>query len=80
MPSMYSLSPWPVAAPVFGAHVRSQVHACGVEPAEEGLSGFILALHVIDSAVGGLVVDRFHSLLRQGPGVLDGLFPDLAEA
>ena len=79
MPSMYSLSPCCVLAAVLGADVRAQVHARGVEPAEERLPG-LLPLHVVDRGGGGLIVDRLHPLLGERAGVLDGLLADLAEA
>ena len=69
-----------VAAAVLGADVRAEVHARGVEPAEERFAGVFLPLHVVDGRGGGLVVDRLHPLLGQGPGVLDGLLADLAKA
>ena len=47
---------------------------------KKGLPAFVLAPHELNRAVGGLVVDRFHPLLGQGAGVLDGLLPDFAEA
>ena len=53
-----------VAPTVFGTDVRSQVHAGGVEPAEERLARFALTLHELDCAFGSLVVDRLHSLFR----------------
>ena len=51
-----------------------------VEPAEERLARGVLPLHEVDRRGGGLVVDRFHPLLGQRAGVLDGLLADLAEA
>ena len=77
---MYSLSPCCVAAAVLGAHVRAQVHARRVEPAEERLAGRLLPLHEVDGRGGGLVVDRLHALLGERAGVLDRLLADLAEA
>ena len=50
-----------------------------VEPAEERLACALLPLHEVDGRGGGLVVDRFHPLLGQRAGVLDGLLADLAE-
>ena len=69
-----------VAAAMFGANVRSQVHAGRIEPAEERLARGVLALHVVDGGGRGLVVDRLHALLGQRAGILDGLLADLAEA
>ena len=80
MPSMYSLSPCCVAAAMLGAHVRAQVHARGVEPAEERLARGLLPLHEVDGRGGRFVVDRLHPLLGQRAGVLDRLLADLAEA
>ena len=77
---MYSLSPCCVLAAVLGSHVRAQVHARAVQPAEERLAGGLLPLHVVDGGGGGLVVDRLHPLLRERAGVFDRLLADLAEA
>jgi hypothetical protein len=38
-----------------------------------------LPLHEIDGARRRIVVDRFHPLLRQRPGILHDLFANLAE-
>ena len=54
-----------VAATVLGADMGAQMHARRVEPAEEGLAGLVLALHVLDGRGGGLVVDRFHPFLGE---------------
>ena len=68
-----------VAATVLGADMGAQMHARRVKPAEEGLAGLLLTLHIVDGRGGGLVVDRFHPFLRERAGVLDGLFADLAK-
>ena len=69
-----------VAAAMIGANVGSQVHARGIEPAEERLARGLLPLHVVDGRGRCLVVDRLHALLGQRARVLDGLLADLAEA
>ena len=56
------------------------MHACTVEPAEERLAGGLLSFHEVDGCGRGLVVDGFHPLLGQRPGIFDGLLADLAEA
>ena len=68
-----------VAAAMLRPHVRAQVHARAVPPAEERLARGVLPLHVVDRGGGGFVVDRLHPLLGQRAGVLDRLLADLAE-
>ena len=68
------------AAFVIRPHVRVEVHARAVPPAEERLVGLRLPLDEVDRRVGGLVVDRLHPLFRERAGVLDRLLADLAEA
>ena len=60
--------------------VGAQVHVGGVDPAEERLAGFVLAL---DEVLGGsdeLVVAGLHALLGQRAGVLDLLLAHPAPA
>ena len=47
---------------------------------KNGLSAFVASLHEIDRVCGDFLVNRFHALLGQRAGVLDGLFADLAES
>src|SRR5882757_1999330 len=61
-------------------NVSSQVHAGGVEPAEEWLVGLHLPSHVVDRRGRRLVVNLLHAFLGQRAGVLDRLLTDLAEA
>ena len=61
-------------------HMRAEVHAGGVEPAEERRVRPRLTLHEIDGGGRRLVVDRLHPLLGQRAGVLDGLPADSAPA
>ena len=70
MPSVYSSLP---GMAVLLLHVGAEVHAGAVPPAEEGLTGLVLAL---DEVLGGgerFLVDGLHALLGQRAGVLDGL-------
>ena len=53
--------------------VRAKMHVCHVHPDEEGSARLVLALDEIRARPRGLVVDRFHALLGQRPGVLDAL-------
>ena len=69
-----------IATAMIGTNMGTQMHARRVEPAEERLAGGLLPLHVVDGRGRGLVVDRFHALLGQRTGILDGLLADLAEA
>ncbi|MNQ52227.1 hypothetical protein D3C85_662330 [compost metagenome] len=51
--------------------VSPDVHACAVEPDEEG---FVSLVRLVDEVLGSLhqfVVDGFHTLARQGAGVFD---------
>src|SRR4051812_18817645 len=77
MPSTFAVAVGETAA-MLGPHVGAQVHARRVEPDEERLARRLLPLHVVDGRGRGFVVDRLHALLRQRPGVLDGLLADLA--
>ena len=41
--------------------------------------GLLGALHEVDRVGGDFLVNRFHALLGQRAGILDGLLADLAE-
>src|SRR5215216_7262235 len=58
-------------APTLGLGVRAEVHVGGVEPHEERCAGLLLAIDKAERRFEELVVDRFHTLLGQRPGVLD---------
>src|SRR5689334_22589467 len=51
------------------AHVREQMHARGVHPAEEGPIGPSLPLHEIDGGIRSLVVNCFHPLASERTGI-----------
>src|SRR5262249_51461821 len=50
--------------------MRPHVHPGGVEPHEERLALAYRSLHELHRTADELVVDRFHPLARQRPGVL----------
>jgi len=60
--------------------VSVDVHARRIEPTEERLPGFVLSVDEIDRGVEKFLVDRFHPLLGQRAGVIDGLLADAAKA
>ena len=72
MPSAYSVRAVnPGGLAVVSPDVGPEVHACAVEPAKERLAGLDLTLDEIQGGSRRLVVDGFHALPRQRPGVLD---------
>ena len=56
--------------------VGVKVHVGEVAPDEERRAGRVLPLDEVDGGIGDVVVDGFHPLLVQRPGVLDGLLAD----
>ena len=58
---------------VLGGRVGAEMHAGGVVPEEERLLRLVLLVDEFQRALRDFVVDRFHPLLRQRAGVLDGL-------
>ena len=52
-------------------YVRAEMHTGTVPPDEPGFAGRMLAIDEIERSRDGLVVHRFHALLRQRTGVLD---------
>ena len=54
-------------------HVRAEVHARAVPPAEERLAGLGLAGDEVLGGGQGFVVDGLHPLLGQRAEILDGL-------
>jgi hypothetical protein len=50
---------------MFCANMSGQMHAGGVEPAEEGHFGCDLPLDEVGRRIRGIVVDRLHALLGQ---------------
>ena len=71
--------PQPGLALAPGLQVCVQVHVGEVAPDEERVARLVLALDVVDGAVGDVVVDGLHPLGGQRAGVLDGLLADRAE-
>src|SRR5262249_23199553 len=63
---------------VFGSHVRAEVHARGIHPAEKRFVRLSLPLDKIDGGCRSLVIDRFHALLIEGTRVLNCLLTDLS--
>ncbi len=61
-------------------HMRAQVHAGGVEPAEKRRVRPGLTLDEVYCRGGRFVVDRLHAFPGECAGVLDGLLADLAPA
>ncbi len=59
--------------------VGERVHVGEVAPHEEGVARVVLTLDVVDRGVGDVIVDGFHPLRVQRPGVLDRLLADRAE-
>src|ERR1700759_4697123 len=62
-----------------GAEVSEDVHARGIEVAEEGLAGLSLLVHPVERGSGELVVDGFHALYGERAGVFYSLLADFAE-
>jgi hypothetical protein len=55
-------------AAMFFAHVRTEMHARGVEPAEERLAGLHLAIHELHRRCRRLVVDHLQAFLGERAG------------
>src|SRR5262245_16694215 len=53
--------------------VRAEVHASAVPPAVERCAGIFLARDEVLGGRHGFVIDGFHALPRERPGVFDGL-------
>src|SRR5262245_29495074 len=60
----------------YRTHMRDEMHAGGVEPAEKGGIGCHLSANEIDCGGRCLVVDRLHALFGERAGILDCLFAD----
>ena len=60
-------------AAVLGFHMGAKVHPSAIPPAEEGLSLVDLPGDEFLGGGHGFIVDRFHPLPRERPGVLNGL-------
>src|SRR5580765_1008643 len=52
------------------------MHTGAVVPTEERLPGLGLPLDEVDCSSRSLIIDRFHSLLGERTGILDGLLPN----
>src|SRR5215510_16484982 len=61
-------------------HMCAEVHASGIEPAEERRTRPHLTLHEIDCRRRRFIVDGFHALPGERAGVFDGLSADPAPA
>ena len=51
----------------------AEVHACGVPPAEKGLTILVFSANKFFGAGEGFLVDGFHALFGEWAGVFDGL-------
>ena len=65
----------PALAEVLLGDVGAEVHRRGVVPEEERLVRLDLLLHPFNRPGRDFLVDGFHALLRQGPGVGDLVCP-----
>ena len=60
-------------APMLFGAVSAKVHAGGVVPEKERRAGLVRLVDEFEGAFRHFVVDGFHALLRERPGILDFL-------